>query len=179
MKDKKTIRQEMFAKWQILENKQVTNAGEAMCQKLAAEKDIMQASAIAVYMAFQKEINLKVFIEKMIGLGKKVFLPKHDEKKQKYILTQVKCLKTGLAKGKYGIWEPVSLEVPKQQIDYWFVPGVAFDKEGHRLGRGVGYYDRLLKDFSGQKIGVAYKWQMMDKLPIEEWDVKMDKIFFV
>lgn len=56
------------------------------------------------------------------------------------------------------------------------VPGLAFDQNGYRLGRGMGYYDRALRDFNGKKIGVAFSWQLTDSLPRESFDIPMDII---
>lgn len=56
------------------------------------------------------------------------------------------------------------------------VPGLAFDLAGYRLGRGMGYYDRALNNFMGKKIGVAFSWQIADKLPREGFDIPMDII---
>ena len=56
------------------------------------------------------------------------------------------------------------------------VPGVAFDKKGRRLGKGGAYFDRVLKDFSGVKVGLAYGWQWVDVLPWEDHDVSMDVV---
>ena len=57
------------------------------------------------------------------------------------------------------------------------VPGVAFDRQGNRMGRGRGFYDRLLKTTPNAiKVGVAYDFQLLDKIPIEEFDVPMDYV---
>ncbi len=74
--------------------------------------------------------------------------------------------------------DPDSSEfVALQNLDGFLIPGVAFDEEGHRLGRGLGFFDRALKDVPGLKVGVAWDCQMMkDTLPTESFDVSMDVI---
>ncbi len=69
-------------------------------------------------------------------------------------------------------WEPSSAE----EVDLAVVPGMAFDLGGGRLGRGKGFYDRLLGDpqFRGVKIGLAWEWQIIDKVPRDDHDVPMD-----
>ena len=82
-----------------------------------------------------------------------------------------------LVKGMYGILEPKKpVEFPKEEIDFVIVPGVAFSKDGYRLGYGKGYYDRFLADISPYKMGVVKKELLLEKLPHNEFDIKMDSI---
>ncbi|MBP5190135.1 MAG: 5-formyltetrahydrofolate cyclo-ligase [Bacteroidales bacterium] len=78
----------------------------------------------------------------------------------------------------FGIPEPtgpVFTELDKVQMIV--VPGVAFDRHRHRMGRGRGFYDRLLKSTpNAVKVGVAFSFQIFDEIPVEEFDVSMDKI---
>ena len=68
-------------------------------------------------------------------------------------------------------------EIPLDQFDLVLVPGVAFDLQGCRLGRGLGFYDRILAEASGIKCGVAYDFQLLEKIPVEPHDAKVDFIF--
>jgi 5-formyltetrahydrofolate cyclo-ligase len=61
-----------------------------------------------------------------------------------------------------------------KHVDLFIVPGVAFDKKGNRLGRGRGFYDRLLKGVTVPKIGLAYEIQMVAKVPVTSYDIPMD-----
>ena len=84
---------------------------------------------------------------------------------------------TAFIRGNYGIYEPDparSQQVPEQQIDFIVVPGLAFDRLGGRLGRGAGYYDRLLSRTSAFKAGFAFVEQLVQTVPMEPFDVKMD-----
>lgn len=87
---------------------------------------------------------------------------------------------TAFLRGAYGIWEPKvedAQEVRAEDIDLVIVPGVAFDENMGRLGRGAGYYDRfLVKCKNAVKIGFAFKEQVMKSVPISKDDIKMDKI---
>jgi 5-formyltetrahydrofolate cyclo-ligase len=84
--------------------------------------------------------------------------------------------------GRFGIREPRK-ELPCAPAHLladrdlaWIVPGVAFDETGGRLGRGRGYYDRMLRDVLGIKVGVGYDWQVVPCLPSSSHDVRMDVI---
>jgi len=77
----------------------------------------------------------------------------------------------------YAIPEPVGeLFTDFSRIDVILVPGVAFDRSLNRLGRGKGYYDRILKQTQACKIGICFDFQVLEKVPTEEHDVKMDQV---
>lgn len=84
-----------------------------------------------------------------------------------------------LVPNKWKILEPdpnTHRPVDLNSLSGIIVPGLAFDSKGYRLGRGMGFYDRALSDFSGRKIGVAFSWQIADNLPHEAFDIPMDVI---
>ena len=77
--------------------------------------------------------------------------------------------------GSFHIEEPTGNEtVDPSEIELIVVPAVAYDRHGNRLGRGKGFYDRLLATTKASKIGVGYDFQLVDSLPAEEHDVPMD-----
>lgn len=85
--------------------------------------------------------------------------------------------KSGLRKGAFGIEEPSGpLFADYPAIDVAIVPGVSFDKSGNRLGRGKGYYDRLLPKLSSYNIGICYAFQVSEKIPCGQYDRKMDAV---
>ncbi|MBR2300498.1 MAG: 5-formyltetrahydrofolate cyclo-ligase [Bacteroidaceae bacterium] len=84
-----------------------------------------------------------------------------------------------LSSGSYGILEPSDGEaVAPRDIDIMIVPGVAFTIEGHRMGRGKGYYDKYMsrEGFRALKIGICLAPQILEWLPCEPHDIKMDII---
>lgn len=83
-----------------------------------------------------------------------------------------------LATGSYGIEEPTGeLFTDYTSIDFIAVPGVAFDRNGNRLGRGKGYYDRLLPRIpSAYKAGICFPFQIVEEVPAEPFDIRMDEI---
>ena len=79
----------------------------------------------------------------------------------------------------YGLREPVpnpELILPPHALDVILIPGIAFDRRGHRIGSGKGYYDRFLTRTQAVRIGLAYDFQVIDRVPAEPHDVKMDWI---
>ena len=86
--------------------------------------------------------------------------------------------KESLKTGVFGILEPSEdcEAVPESEIDLIIVPGVAFDRQLNRMGRGKGYYDRLLSTLQAPKIGICFDFQLQDTVPTESFDKKMDMI---
>ena len=82
-----------------------------------------------------------------------------------------------MKQGAFGIWEPADdTAVDPSLLEWIVVPGVAFDRRMNRLGRGKGYYDRLLRQTPARKIGICYGLQLVDEIPAEPHDIQMDLI---
>ena len=120
-------------------------------------------------------------IKRAIDQGKRVSLPKTIQEERKLVPIQITSLEDDLEKGLYGILQPKELtnnSIPLEDIDTVIVPGVAFDHDHNRLGRGGGYYDRFLKEIPTgiPSIGLAFDFQIVDFLPISEHDVPVSKV---
>ncbi len=84
-----------------------------------------------------------------------------------------------MVKGLFGVKEPIvdsQYECRYDQLQAVLVPGRAFDKKGNRLGRGGGFYDRVLPKLNAIKIGVGFDFQLIEEVPTESWDYSMDWI---
>lgn len=110
--------------------------------------------------------------------GKLTALPRFVEATGTYEAARVVALESDLQPGRFGIREPAAhcAAVPLNQLDLVLAPGVGFDAGGHRLGRGKGHFDRILNAVRGVKLGVAFEWQIVERLPVEPHDVKLDGI---
>ncbi|MEG1564361.1 MAG: 5-formyltetrahydrofolate cyclo-ligase [Bacteroides sp.] len=132
-----------------------------------------EAHTILLYHSLKDEVHTHSFIEKWSG-QKRIVLP--------VVAGAVLELRlyTGphdLAIGAYGIAEPIGKPFTDyQSIDLAVIPGVAFDAEGHRLGRGKGYYDKLLPHISAPKIGICFPFQLIAEVPAENFDIKMNAV---
>lgn len=110
-------------------------------------------------------------------MGKQVLLPVVDGSD-----LVLKCYErpASLREGAFHIMEPIGEPFPVSryaEIDLAVIPGMAFDRAGHRLGRGKGYYDRLLPRLpKAYKLGVCFPFQLLDSIPCEEHDVVMDDV---
>jgi len=166
---KKALRNDLINK--RLTHKLSEEESNIIINKLINLPEIKKAKYILLYYPHKNEVNILPLFQRL--KGKTLLLPRTDSK-DIFPIT-VNCLKS-LKKGKFGIPEPEGSPVEIEKIDVVIVPAVAFDKKGHRLGYGKGYYDRFLKKFKGTKIGVAYDFQVVEKLPKEEHDVPVDLV---
>ena len=175
MTSKADVRRMMRERRKALTPEERTASSEIICGKLAA-RDCK--SPIAVYLASPQEIDLSPFIRKMRTKGIKVVAPRWNG--ETYELAVLKGLNEAhLRKGPMEILEPTEAEiVPPEDVGTWLVPGLAFTRDGKRLGYGGGWYDRLLSKAQkdARKIGIAYAFQVADDLPSEPHDVKLTDI---
>lgn len=131
---------------------------------------------VGVYSPVEWEVDLWELWKEWEKEGKEVFFPRLNGKVLQYI--KVKRMEDELLPGAYGIKEPIACSPPSplETIDAFVFPGIAFSMNGIRLGRGGGYVDRTFAGKSCSMIGVCYHFQLLEFLPRDPWDVKMDFI---
>lgn len=135
-------------------------------------KEFKSARVVGAYYAFGSEVKTDLILERAKALSKKVALPSVEGTSLAfYELSSGKYL----VKGRFGIMEPLPYG-PVDKIDLLVVPGIAFDKQGYRLGYGKGYYDKFLAGKSVFSIGLGYSFQLLDGLPRGEYDKRLDAI---
>lgn len=143
--------------------------------KRLEETDLFrQASCIALYHAIPGEVQTADFIEKWYR-EKQILLPVVDGDDLRLFLYKGK---ESLKAGVFGILEPdrTQASASEEKTDLIIIPGVAFDRQRNRLGRGKGYYDRLLASIQAPKVGICYDFQLVNNLPVESFDQEMDLI---
>lgn len=147
-------------------------AAERCFGNVARCPEFQEAHHILAYSSLPDEIPTEGFLCRWAG-EKSLYLPRVDGDRLE-ILAYDSCR---LATGAFRILEPTGDKIcDVSEIDLIIVPAVAFDRNGNRLGRGKGYYDRLLRNAGCKKIGVAYDCQLLDRIPAEPHDVPMDII---
>jgi len=173
------MRRLMRARRKALTKEERERANAAICARLGIAADSSGASGpIAVYLASADEIDISDFIREALKRGVQVVAPRWNG--ETYELARLRGLaESDLRTGPMKIPEPAEAEiVHPSKVSTWIVPGLAFTKDGRRLGYGGGWYDRLLALSSGNslKIGVAHEFQIADDLPHEPHDVRLDRI---
>jgi 5-formyltetrahydrofolate cyclo-ligase len=124
------------------------------------------------------ELDISILLQVALALGKELALPRFEPASGSYLSAAVRSLETDLKPGQFGTCEPAPgcQSVPLNRLDFALVPGVAFTLDGRRLGRGKGFYDRLLAGIRGLKCGVAFDQQLVDAIPTEPHDCRVDCI---
>ena len=170
--DKKQIRQEIRSLKKFLTVEQKQAASNAVFQKIEALSEFKTADTILIYWSTPDELPTQDTISKWCT-QKQIFLPAVDGDKMvlKHYSPDGKMVQKSL-----GIWEPDLSESYDGKIDLVIAPGIAYDREKNRLGRGKGYYDRFLENYKSVKIGVGFDFQLMLSIPVTKHDIQMDKI---
>lgn len=145
---------------------------------LLGRTEWLQAKTVVLYAPLPDEIDLWPLLPLALQSGKKVCLPQYQPASRIYEIRQVCDLARDIVTGFFGIREPSpACPAPHlKSLDLVLVPGVAFARDGCRLGRGKGYYDRLLKNINGRKCGVAFDPQVLQSIPASPTDIPCDCI---
>ena len=172
--EKDKIRKKILLKRKDLLKSAVNDLSGIISRKVLSIKKIKSAKTYLVYLPINNEVDTKFIINFLIQNQKKIFVPAYIEKS--WVIGRLKNL-DDLKRNQLKTLQPKKIiRADISEIDVAFVPGIAFDKNGVRLGYGKGVYDRLLAGFSGAKIGLAYDFQIVDKIPKENHDLLMDKV---
>ena len=151
--------------------------------KLFKMREYQEAKKILFYASFGGEVKTESMIKQALKDSKVVGLPKVDQTTKDMTFYQVHNLEKDLKKGSYGIPEPNVDEqnaLSKVRADLVIVPGVAFDKNNNRLGRGGGYYDRFLSTLPSEipSVGLGFDFQLLDCLPnVRAHDISVSYVF--
>lgn len=179
MKTKKELRAFCKEKRKAIENKDKKSADIA--RKILAMPQIENADALFVFYPLEGEINLLPVAEYAWQEGKSVGFPLCEDRDGNMTFRLVNSL-SELEEKSFGIKEP-STEAPEilPTNAVIFLPALAVDKQGYRLGYGKGYYDKYLAKYTYLKpftVGVIYKELLFDEIPHHEYDIPCDEIVF-
>ncbi|MBT5311479.1 MAG: 5-formyltetrahydrofolate cyclo-ligase, partial [Verrucomicrobia bacterium] len=149
----------------------------AACRLILKSTVWQRASRVMLYVPMRGELNVNSLIENGLKDDKLITLPRFSVSKNAYEACGIDNL-SDLVPGKFGVLEPPPdcQTMDTKQLDLAIVPGVAFAGLGGRLGRGGGFFDRLLTDIPAKKCGVCFEQQVYPDVPVERHDVKMDMI---
>lgn len=177
---KKIIRQEVLLKRDSIPENIRKEKDAAIRQGIIRLPEFTDAKTILFYASFRSEADTSEMIKITLGQGKRATLPKVDKKNKKLLLYEIKDM-SELMQGYMGISEPSVSEkrlTEIDNIDLIIIPGAAFDVSGNRLGYGAGFYDRLLTGMKNKipVIAPAYEEQIVENIPSEPHDVRVDKI---
>lgn len=170
--EKAKIRRRIRNKKNVLSDMDKSQSSTAVFDKIEALPEFINAKSVLLYWSLPDELPTHNFIVKW-STKKQMLLPMVKGDK---MLIKPFTSTEDLRKSDMGIWEPEAQKEYLRQIDLVIVPGIAFDRNKNRLGRGKGYYDRYFNNKSITKIGICYDFQLLEVIPTEPFDVRMDRI---
>lgn len=161
-----------------LNSEESKNITEKMHQELFKLESWKNAEIIGIYLSFNTEWDTRGIINKAWNEGKKVTIPKTIPEIKGMDFYQFSDYNE-LESGHFGIEEPIvdeTVQTEKKDIDLLIVPGLVFSEDGYRVGFGGGYYDRYLENFNNETLSLAWSEQILEELPINDYDIAVGKI---
>ena len=148
------------------------------CQRLVALPEFGKARSVMIFLHMAHEPDTTEIAKAAWELQKAVLVPKVDWRRRHMRALRIHSIDDRIVEHDYGLREPINGEPwPVEEIDFIVVPALAFDRRGHRLGRGAGFYDRFLaqQGLHAATCGLAFAEQCVEELPVHanDWPVDM------
>jgi 5-formyltetrahydrofolate cyclo-ligase len=165
---KAALREKVKARVAALSEEERARRSAELIARLREQAVWRKAQSILMYAPVGNEVDVWPLLATALEAGRRAALPRFDPVTRQYIGCRVANPHRDVIPGRYGIREPaLHCElIALNQLDFILVPGVAFDLHGRRLGRGKGYYDRMLAEVGGQTCGVAFDEQIVREVPV-------------
>lgn len=153
------------------------SGSRALCDRMLEQPAWRTAKSVLLFVPLKDEPDVISLLDEGWRESKLLAVPRFDAGRGEYEAARLSA-HSQLVSAQFGVREPEAgcPAVPLNQLDLVLVPGVAFDLAGRRLGRGKGFYDRLLAKVHGHKCGVVFEKQLVPELPEEPHDVRVDSI---
>ncbi|MFA5088728.1 MAG: 5-formyltetrahydrofolate cyclo-ligase [Candidatus Omnitrophota bacterium] len=180
-KDQKTlIREKILTLLRNQKEEDRVRKSRIILEKMFSLPEFQCSQTILFYASFDGEVDTFEMMKQAQKRDKQIALPIIEEKS--IVPRRIQSLASGLEVGPYGVKQPrqeSSVALDFRELDLVVVPGLAFDKENNRLGRGKGYYDRFLRALPSRisSIGLAFDFQILDSLPHhQEHDMPVSRV---
>lgn len=172
---KNLIRKKLIEERLKMDKNLLSSLSLSICEQLEESTQYQKASNILFYLPIKNEVDVTPLLEKHLRT-KNILLPKLDA--NDYIEVKKISTLSDIENGKYDIPEPKESceNFPPEKIELILIPGVAFDLNGNRVGYGMGCYDGLIPKTSCPKIALAYNFQILENVPGEEHDQRVNII---
>ncbi len=177
--EKKELRSFMLKKRERLKEPEIKEKSDAIREKLNTLEEYRRAEGVLFFLSFGTEVRTETMVRESLASGRIVVVPQTDRREKRLILSRLLNYEEDLYPGTWGIPEPrpgALRPVDLAVIDLVIVPGLAFDREGGRLGYGGGYYDRLFPELKAgvPLVALAFSCQLVAKVPLASHDKKID-----
>ena len=174
---KQRTRRILRKRLKALQDNQVFRAGVQASNALCALDEWQRAQVVMLYVAIPRELDPTLAVIHALDAGKTVLVPRIDQARNSIEAVPINTLNFEHRTTAYGIREPAAPAFTSiHAVDLILVPGLGFDTQAHRLGRGGGYYDRFLSlpDMQAMRCGFAFETQVYEPLPVEPHDIQMN-----
>ena len=174
--EKNRLRAEIRERLKKLQPEEIAAQSADVCRRAMELAEFNSAGLILGYMAMPRECDPQALMDMARKMGKDVAFPKCMPGSRLELYAAERFVP-----GAYGIMEPdisTSRRVDIRDVELIIAPGVAFDSRCARLGHGAGYYDRLLEEAAATVIGFALEQQMVDRVPSQQHDRRMDMVLW-
>ena len=175
--DKTELRRMIREKKRAMTAEEIQTRSACLAALFAASEAYRNAKTIYGYLPYNQEVRTVPMLERALRDGKRVAVPKCYGDEMKFI-----CLNdlTQVAPGYAGIPEPIADEpVADDETALVLMPGLAFDREGHRIGYGGGFYDKFLsREPNHPTLALCYDFQLLPHLDTEEHDIPVDTVLW-
>lgn len=181
IEDKQAIRSKILNIRNKMSETEIKSKSTAIIQQVLKTPEYEEADNILLYADFNHEVMTKELFDYAVLNKKRVYFPKCSDSGNKMEFYQIVSVKQ-LSRGKYGILEPpvereYCFSYRKEEDTLAIIPGVAFDMQGYRIGYGKGFYDSYLKNRMQMTfMALAYSNQIVETIPHERHDIRMDKV---
>ena len=179
---KQTVRKNLLMLREQLPPDMRTAYSAAISQRLLQLPEYRQAGTVLGYMNFGTEFASELFVVQALAEGKRLVLPRVNHHTNRLDLYRVEDMENQLATGLWGIREPIAERCERldqlNEVEFALLPGVAFARDGARLGYGKGFYDRLLAQMTHRPalVAAAFAVQIVEQIPQEATDIKVEWI---
>ena len=178
---KATLRNEMKAARQALSKAEVRRRSTMIAQRLVELEVFRAARTVMLYLPVRNEADTALALKQCLNGGKVLVLPRMDYERDQIVAHRVRDLAGELVLGRMDLLEPdpaCTEAVAPGEVDLVAVPGLAFDRQGNRIGWGRGYYDAFLATVGPHacRVGLAYEFQLVEAIEHDGHDVAMDRV---
>jgi 5-formyltetrahydrofolate cyclo-ligase len=178
---KATIRKEILGKRKAQDPKIRATQSRSIVGALLSHKEFQKADKVLIYLSGDGEVITDSLLDRAFELGKRVYVPVVNRENNELLISELPGPENNFRLGTFGIREPAEEDlnfVSPDRIDLVITPGLAFDRQGGRIGYGKGYYDRLLNRLGSEvpRVALAFDFQILDTVPQDGNDVRVDAI---
>lgn len=173
---KERIRRQLIQSRLALTAREIDKKSKRIAKRVIASKIFKGAKNVSIYLPINGEVKTGDIINLLIEAGVNIYVPKYFKEQRVWRLSRFRGWEK-LEEGPYKIQQPTGDEtIEAMRVDTAFIPGVAFDKKGVRLGWGKGVFDKLFAKSEAIKVGLGYDFQIVDKLPKKAYDLLVDLV---